>query len=304
MVKGPLGRAGAPIMAELIQVNGSVVARGDATVSLFDRGFLLGDAVFETMRAHHGRVFMLDAHLARLARGVEVLGLDRAPAPSTLREQVVRAVSASGLPSAVLRLTVARGEGPRGIGTAGYDRPTVALVVSEPTPLPEWAYQDGIDTRIVRHRRLPTECIEPDIKHANYLPSILGRRELNGPRELEGLVLSVSGEVVSGLASNVFVIQGGELWTPPLASGCLPGVTRAVVLSLAADAGVAAHERPLWPDDLARADELFFTNTLFECLPVARLAGRPLSGAPGPVTRALHAALRQRIDRDCRGVDG
>lgn len=290
-------------MTEIIQVNGSVVARRAASVSLFDRGFLLGDAVFETMRAQHGRVFMLDRHLARLARGAEVLGIDNGPTTSALRDQIRGALADSGLDSAVLRLTLARGEGPRGIGPTGYDRPTVALVVSELTPLPEWAHREGIDTRIVKHRRVPPECIDPDIKHANYLPSILGRRELSGPRELEGVVLSVSGEVVSGLVSNVFVVRGRELWTPPLASGCLPGVTRGVVLSLAVQAGWTPIERPLWPGDLAQADELFFTNTLFDCLPVARLENRALPGAPGPATRALQGALRREIERHCRGSD-
>ncbi len=290
-------------MTELIQVNGSAVPRRAASVSLFDRGFLLGDAVFETMRAYHGRVFMLDGHLARLARGIEVLGLEGVPSIAALRAQVEEALRASGAREAVLRLTVARGEGPRGIGPSGYDRPTVALVVSEATPLPAWAYQEGIDTRVVKHRRVPAECIEPDIKHANYLPSILGRRELSGPRELEGVVLSVAGEVVSGLVSNLFVVRGRELLTPPLASGCLPGVTRQVVLGLAAEAGWAPVERPLWPGDLGGADELFFTNTLFECLPVARLEGRALAGAPGLATRALHAALSREIDRRCRGTD-
>jgi branched-chain amino acid aminotransferase len=268
------------------------------TVSLFDRGYLLGDSIFETLRCYRGVPFRLEAHLDRFAYGAAVLGMsphaDRAELSSLVREAVDR----SGLDSASVRITLSRGEGTGTVSPAACTAPVLSIVVRPLLPYPASAYRDGIASMVVTVRRIPPACIDPAIKCGNYLPSVLGRRELDARNMVEGVQRSVDGDVVGGTVSNVFAVIGGELLTPPLTSGCLPGVTRAAVLALTAATGVPCREQTLRVEDLHDATELFFTNSLMECLPVATLDRQRLSPAPGPVTRRLHEAFQDLVDKE------
>lgn len=288
-------------MGEVIHLDGRFLSsRGEARVSLFDRGYLLGDAVFETIRAYRGRAFLLDRHLQRLGHSAEVLGLNAAALLARVPEIVGEALLRSALGDAVVRVSISRGEGPRGIGEAGYDHPVLAVTVQAFEPYPAQGYQRGIATRQLSARRIPPECFDPSIKSALYLPAILARRELSKAGLIEGIQRSVDGQLASGLVSNLFLVRGGALITPSLASGCLPGITRQLVLELAKALALPAQERRIEPDELLHAEEAFFTNTLMECLPIGEVDGRPLPLAPGAITRRVHQALLARVQEDCR----
>lgn len=267
---------------DVIWKDGSFV--DGAAWDLADRGALLGDGVFETLRARAGVVEALDPHLARLAHGAGVLGI---PVALGGLGDVVRAVATRlGAPDAAVRITLTRGPGPRGLAPAGFTAPALVVRAQPYTPPPAWAYAEGIDVRTVTPRRIPPSVLPPTIKHANGLPAILGRRELVGPRELEGIVLAVDGMVACALAANVFAVVEGRLVTPPLATGALAGIVRARVLATA-----GAVEAPLTPEALADADEVFLTSSLIGVLPVARVDGALLRAAPGPVTTRVAASL-------------
>lgn len=270
---------------------------GDARVSIFDRGYLFGDSIFETVRAYDGAPFALDAHLDSLVHASECTGI-ALPSRSELARLVHEALARSGLESAYLRITVSRGEGGSGIGTLGATAPVLSIIVREHVPYPASAYADGIDAVTLATRKIPAACLDPAMKTGNYLPNILARRELERHGLFEGVVLSVAGAVVSGTVSNLFLVEGGVLRTPDEASGCRPGVTRRIVLDLASALGLDAAVAPISPAELARAEEAFFTNTLMECLPVRHLDGRPLgSAASGSITRRLGAAYRAEVAR-------
>jgi len=160
---------------------------------------------------------------------------------------------------------------------------------------PEEAYQRGIRSKIVAPRRVPAACLDPAIKCGNYLPSIQARRELDEDGMIEGVQLGIDGRVVCGSVSNVFLVSGNRLRTPGLRSGCLPGITRAAVLEIASEAGLEPIEEPIDPADLNTADEMFFTNTIMECLPVAQIESHRFAESPGPATLAIHRALRRLI---------
>lgn len=284
-------------MREVVQIAGRYVAsRAEAQVSLFDRGYLLGDAVFETLRAYRGRPFQLERHLTRLIEGARAIDLRLPTSRAQLAADVHAALAHGELDEATVRITLSRGEGPRGIGVEGYDTPVLSIVAAPHVPLPRWAYDEGVHTRVVGPRRIPPACLDPRLKAAHYLPQIVARRELTGPRELEGVMLTVDGAVCSGLVSNIFVAHGGRLRTPWLGAGCMPGTTRALLLERAASAGLPLEEAPVSLEALEQADEVLFTSALVGCLPVAQLGARPLPGARGPLAQAVTALLTRALE--------
>lgn len=272
-------------------LDGRVVPEREARVSIWDRGFLYGDGVFETLRVYGGRPFQLDAHLARLQRGLERLRIADAPDPGALRGAVDALLGRVAGAEAVLRIVVTRGRAPGGWRGGSAGGPTVLVVLREyPLPPAAW-YETGAtavwcETPMMRAAWWPS-----DVKHNNWLPRILAQQQVDAAGADEGFLRAETGHLVEGLTSNVFVVRDETLATPPLQEGALPGVTRAVVLRAAATAGIAARETPVPTEAVESAEELFYTNAGLGPVAVATFAGRPVGrGRPGPVWRALHAA--------------
>ncbi len=288
----------------VVWLNGSfVTSTSDARVSIFDRGYLHGDSVFETLRAYGGRVFRGREHLERFDRAADLLGIvvpHREEIPHLTREAVARLDPAA---DAAIRVTVSRGEGPPGIATLDCKAPVLSITAQPLHPYPPEYYRTGIATSTVSVRRVPPECLPSEVKTGNYLPSVLARRELDAKGMIEGIMLAIDGQVVCGTVSNVFAVRGGDLWTPPSASGCREGVTRAALLELAPRVGLRPTERRLEVKDLALADEVFFANTIMECLPVSSLNGHAYAAAPGPVTRALQRAFSNLVREELAEED-
>ncbi len=285
-------------MPTLIYLNGEFHTADDARVSLFDRGYLLGDSIFETVRVYRGTAFRLAARLDRLERGSRATGI-KLPLPrDKLVARVEETIRRSEEMQAVVRITVSRGEGPPGIGTVGCDRPLLSIWVRPLTPYPAEAYRQGIKTMVVETRCIPPACRPSDIKCGNYLPNVLARRELQAQGMIEGVQLSVDGCVVGGTVANVFLVERGRLITPDLRSGCLPGITRAAVLELAAELSIQVKQCRVELEQLDAADEVFFTNSVMEILPVAQIGERRFDAAPGPVTRRVQEAFVQLVQRE------
>lgn len=278
-------------MSVVVFLRDRFVVPEEAKVSLFDRGYLYGDAVFETLRSYGGRTFRLFAHLERLEAAARRLGI----APPRDVDAIVRqALDRFGDGDASVRITLSRGEGAPGITIRGDERPTFSVVVRTFAPRPPDA--PGIASGFATTRKIPRQCLPSELKTANYLSSVLARRELDARGMSEGAQLSIDDRVVSGTASNVFFVDAhGVLVTPDAASGCREGVTREALLELA---GGNIETRPVAAHELATAREIFFCNSLVECLPVASFEGRAFAAAPGPITRRLHSALRARISAE------
>jgi branched-chain amino acid aminotransferase len=278
---------------------------GDARVSLFDRGYLLGDGAFETMRVYRAVAFCAQAHLERLERASQILGIPLPVDKPTVHSIVREGINRSCLSTGYIRVTLTRGPGPNGIGTAGCGPSSLSVIVKPLCPYPATAYTAGIETTLVRTRRVPAACLDPSFKSNNYLPQILAKRELEPRGLLEGVQLAVNGEVVGGTVSNLFLVSSGELQTPWLQSGCLPGITRRTLLEIARREGLVVRERRITPEDLLEADELFFASTLMEVLPVRRLGDRKDFAVPARVTERLSAAFRafvaKHIEEEQRG---
>ena len=281
----------------MIWLNGRMTSREAPHLDASDRGLLLGDGLFETMRAYNGRVFRLDAHLARLAAGLKRIGvplvLDRAQIAAAIAETL----AANGLAGkdGSLRLTVTRGPGPRGLMPPVEVRPTM-LISAHPLAPPPRAPATAIVTAIRRNEHSPLA----NLKTLSYLEHVLARQEASSRGADEALFLNTAGRLADASAANLFLVaRGGGLVTPPVEEGVLPGVTRAAVLQLATTLGIRAEERPVEIGKLRAAGEAFLTNTLIQVRPLVRVDGRTVgTGEPGPVTRRLQDAYRDLVRRE------
>jgi branched-chain amino acid aminotransferase len=282
-------------------VDGDLVPAEDATVSVLDRGFMYGDAAFETLRAYGGEPFAWDAHRERLQRTAGVLGFADA-VPDDLHERVSETLAANDLADAYVKLSVSRGVQP-GKLTPGHEvDPTVVVVVKA---LPrggvdgEAVFDGPATVQTVRTRRVPDEAIPSDVKTHNYLDGVLARLELRRAATDdfaadECLVRTLDDHVAEGATSNVFFVDGGTLKTPSEDLPLLSGVTRSVVLELAREEDFPVETGRYSVRDVREADEVFLTNSTWEVRPVASVDG--VEVGVGPMTKLLARLYDERVE--------
>jgi branched-chain amino acid aminotransferase len=291
-------------MSRVVMIDGAIVAPEGAKVSVFDRGFLYGDAVFEVLRTYGGVPFALDEHLSRLRRSAERVYIELPVDDATLRGEVERAVAASGNDESYVRIVVTRGTGPLSLDPDTAKNPLRVVLVERVAPPPREAYANGVGAVLVHTRRAVDDTAAAGAKVSNYLANLLAVREAKARGAHEALIVDAQGRVVEGASSNVFVVHGGKVATPPEAAGILAGITRARILSAAADLRVPLVERDLTVDDVFGADEVFITSSIREVLSVVRVDDRAIgAGTPGPVARALHGRFRSALGLADRNAD-
>lgn len=262
-----------------------------AKISVFDRGFLYGDSVYETMRTAGGRPLELQRHLARLRRSGDGIGLLIPFSDEQLADAIARTHVASGNAESYVRLIVTRGAGPVALDPRRSEQPLLAVLV-QPLVLPEAAaYERGLAAVIVEITKNAGTSLDPTIKSGNYLNNILALREAIAAGGEDAIMCSPEGAVSEGATSNVFMVKDGQLETPHLRTGLLPGITRQAVFELAASLQVPVHETTIMPDQLRAADEVFLTSSVRGIMPVTRLDDVTVGdGTAGPLTRRLHQA--------------
>jgi branched-chain amino acid aminotransferase len=282
-----------------VYLDGRVVDASRARVSVFDRGILFGDGVFESMRALHGRVFRLDRHLARLRQSAALIDLTLPLSEDACRAAIDWVLRANDLRDARLRLTVTRGPGCPGDYVATTGPPTTVITAAPFRPLDPNLQRRGVPVVISSRRVIPAAAIDPAIKSISRLASVLARREASQSGAFEALMLNADGCLVEGTASNLFLVAEGALSTPALAEGGLQGVTREAVLELADQAGLHTVEERVPAVRLATATEAFLTNTSWGVLPIATVDGQPIGGgSSGPVGRMLLQAYHALLMRE------
>ena len=282
-------------MGGLVYINGELVSRAEARISAFDRGYLYGYGLFETMRSYNGRVFALDRHLARLMRSARQLALDAALDLTELERGAYRTLEANDLSDARIRLTVTAGEGERGLSLPSGGSLTIVIVAEGlvlPTPQ---AYEKGLRAVVVSTRRNSQSALS-GIKSIGYLDSLIARHEAAAASADEAILLNDRGLVAECSTSNIFLVYKRRLLTPSVKCGILPGITREVVLELANELKIPAVEAEIRLDDLYKASEAFVTSSIIEIMPIAEVDGKSIgSGKPGEVTKRLTAAYRQLV---------
>jgi branched-chain amino acid aminotransferase len=282
--------------ARVVMIDGAIVAAGEAKVSVYDRGFLFGDAVFEVLRTYGGTPFALDEHLRRLHRSADRVALTLPVDETTLGGEVEGAIVASGNKESYVRIVVTRGSGPLSLDPDTARDPLRVVLVEPVAPPGKDAYATGIAAVTVPTRREVDDTPAAGAKVTNYLANLLAVREAKSRGGQEALIVDRRGNVVEGASSNVFVVRAGRIKTPPESAGILPGITRAHVLEAAARLGLAVDEAELTPEELYGADEVFITSSIRELLPVVRVDDHSVgAGAPGTVSRRLHRAFRVAV---------
>lgn len=273
-------------MTTVVSVDGATVSPEKACVSVLDRGFLYGDSVYEVVRTYDGVPFEMPRHLDRLVGSARRIGMQLPVPVAQIGEETLRTHRDSGHSDSYLRIVVTRGSGPIGLDPAlatDQRRIIIAKDVREVRP-PEAVYVDGVEIALVNVRRNLQSAIDPRAKTGNYLNSVMALTEARSRGAYEAVMLDHRDYVTEGASSNVFVVVGGIVLTPPLDAGILEGVTRTVVLDVARKAGMKVLELPLTEAAFGEADEVFITSSIREIVPVVRVDGKHIgTGTPGPV---------------------
>ena len=264
----------------IVWINGDLVPEQEARISPFDHGWLVGDAVFETLVIVGGKPFAARRHLERLAYSAEHLGVTL-PSADVLREAMISVAAANGLSEGRLRVTVSSGTGPLGSGR-GDSPPTATVAATPQTPWPATTAVASMDWTI--NERGPLA----GLKTVSYGANVRALAEAKAAGASEAIFANTRGQLCEGTGSNVFLAHEGRLVTPSLASGCLAGVTRDLVIELT---GAVEHDVPLAA--LAAAEEAFLTSTTRDVHPIHAVDGHRLPAAPGPLTQAAAQAFAQ-----------
>lgn len=283
-------------MNGVVYVNGKITSATDATVPVFDHGFLYGEGVYETLRTYRRQPFLFAEHTARLRRSAEMIALNVPMTDAALREAVDQTAAACTGDELYVRILLTRGVGDLSYNLNATPAPTLVIIVKPLKPFPERTYAEGIRISMVGIRRNHPHALNPLIKSNNLLNNALAMQEAYRQGADEALMQNQAGCIVECSQSNFFVVKNGGLLTPPLSAGLLPGITRQFVMDLALAQGIPAAEASLTPADALSAGEAFITSTTREITPVTTIDETPIGGGkPGPITLRLMKAFRARI---------
>ncbi len=281
-----------------VYVNGNFVPDHQATVSVFDHGFLYGDGVFEGIRAYSGKIFCLQEHLERLWDSAKAICLAPPMSMEKMHDLCYEAIRINHLEDAYLRVIISRGAGDLGLNPRLCKTPSVIIIPGKITLYPQELYDNGMDVITAATPRNNSEALNPKIKSLNYLNNILAKLEGLRSGVMEVLMFNTHGYISEATGDNIFIVKKGVLITPPPEAGILLGITRQVVMDLASDMGIPCKESNINRYEIYTADECFLTGTAAEVIAVKCVDERCIgNGKPGPIyTRlreAFHAKTRE-----------
>jgi len=281
--------------APKIWLNGELVARKDAKISVFDHGLLYGDGVFEGIRSYNGKVFRLDKHVRRLFDSANGIRLTIPMNQRKVADAIVGTLEANGLADAYIRVVVTRGEGTLGLDPNRCPKPNIFIITDKITLYPQELYENGLDIITAATMRNHPNAVNPRLKSLNYLNNILAKIEAIDAGVLEAVMLNHLGYVAECTGDNIFIVREKRLFTPPIAAGILEGITRDEIIDIARGFKIEIREENLTRQDLYTADECFLTGTAAEVVPVVRIDKRTIGeGKPGLVTKRLAEEFHRR----------
>ncbi len=282
-------------MGQYVSLNGKMLPAEQASLHIYDHGFMYGDGAFEGIRAYNGKVFKLKQHVARLFRSAIALNIKLPFTQQEVSEIINGLVKANDECDCYIRVTMSRGISlgldPKKLG----DEPTLVVSTAKLSLYSPKAYEEGLNAVTCSTRVIPPQCIEPRIKSlGRYVGNIQAKMEANRVGAGEGIMLNLQGYVAEATGDNIFIVKNGKLITPPEITGILAGITRSTVMELAANLGVTVEEQLMTLYDVYTADECFLTGTAAEAIPLVELDERSIGvGKPGPVTIKLIKAFKE-----------
>ncbi len=290
-------------MEEIVYLNGSLVPRSKARISIDDHGFLCGYGLFQTMRTYNGKYFLLDRHLERLKSSAEVIGLAEKLKGIDLEKACRDTLKVNDIKDARVRVTVTNGAVTTLPWIDSGGTPTVLVTTRPYTPFSREKYSEGFKVGIASVRRM-RQSVTSSMKSINYLQNVVARIEAAEKGWDETILLNDEGYIAEGGGSNVFFVREGRLITPALNSGIIPGVTREVVIELANNRGIGVSEGPVGIGVFKKCEEIFITNAMIEIMPVTTVCDNERNaiiinaGKPGEITRKLTKAYQERVEKE------
>jgi branched-subunit amino acid aminotransferase/4-amino-4-deoxychorismate lyase len=278
----------------IVFLNGKFLPEAEAVVPLNDRGFLLGDGLFETVRVAQGRPFRLAQHMERLVRGADFLKIKLPFTAKEIQKFVGELIGKNELAEAVLRVTLTRGAGTRGYSTKGADKPTLALTLHP--LLPQNGDEPLLWSLITSSFRIPASDALSSFKSTSKILNVLARAEAEEKGADDALLLNANGEVAETAGGNIFWVYQDKICTVPTGRGVLPGITRAVVLEICQALGLETNKRVIKPEMLRNAEGIFVTQSAFGIIPVAAFDGLPV--APSPLVDQIASAYNEMLARE------
>lgn len=278
-----------------IYLNGQMVDKEKAVVSVFDHGLLYGDGVFEGIRAYYGRVFKLHEHIERLYNSARAIMLTIPLSKPAMEQAVVATLRANKLRDAYIRLVVTRGEGDLGLDPRHCPKPTIFIITDKIALYPKEFYEKGLSVLTSSVKRNISEALNPSIKSLNYLNNVLAKAEASRHNAPEAIMLNREGYVAECTGDNIFVVKENTVVTPPTWAGALEGITRNIVMDIAKNRlKLLVKEEVFTPYHLYVGDEVFLTGTAAEVVPVTEVDGRAIGeGKPGKMTLKLMKEFRE-----------
>ncbi len=291
-------------MEELeVYVDGKFYPKSEAKVSVFDHGLLYGDGIFEGIRAYNGVVFKLREHIERLYKSAHMIMLVIPTTKEEMIQKTLETLRKNKMRDAYIRLVVTRGIGDLGLNPRKCPKPTIIIITDTIALHMAGAKETGIAAMISWVKRDPVDATSHEIKSLNYLNSILAKIEANIAGVDEAICLDKNGFVCEGVAENIFMVRNAKLYTPPTYTGALHGITAESVQDLAKKLGYEVKEKSITPFELFNADEVFFTGTAAEIIPVREINKRQINdGKPGPITRRLMEEFGKLVRDPKEGV--
>lgn len=275
-------------------LNGNFLPEADAVVPLNDRGFLLGDGLFETARVTGGQPFRFAQHLQRLSRGAEFLKIQLPFTPKEIQKFATQLIEKNNFPEGVLRLTLTRGAGPRGYSPKNCGAPMLAMTLHPlPTENPDEPWQWSL---VTSSYRIPAGDMLAGFKTTSKILNVLARAEAEEQGADEALLLNTNGEVVETAGGNIFWIYRNAVCTVPTGRGVLPGITRAVVLEICQSLGFATNKCVIKLEHLRKTEGIFVTQSALGIIPVAAFNGQPV--APSPLVEQIAGAYHELLRRE------
>ena len=279
-----------------VYVNGRIARAEDASIPVYDHGFLYGEGVYETLRTYNRVPFLYDRHTRRLRASAGFLQLDVPFTDEELAAWIADTMAAAGeMEEAYIRILLTRGVGELTYDVRSTPAPSLVVIVKPLEEPPARVFTDGIRLALVPILRNHPGSVNPIIKSNNLLNNALAMQEANRRGAEEGLMCNYRGEVSECSQANFFIVRKGVALTPKSEAGLLEGLTRSFLFEVGQDVGIEVRNETRFPADLRTADEAFITSTTRELSPVTSIDDRPVgSGKPGPITMKLLAGYRAR----------
>ena len=284
---------------KLVAINGEIFKPEEAKISVFDRGFLYGDAVYEVARSY-GRVFFeLEAHINRMFNSASLIQMDLRNTPEQYIRDIYKVYAHVPEDNIYMRIQITRGTGTIGLGLKNAIEPNVIVYLRELDLTPQEYYDKGVKVVTTQRLRNSKKALDPNIKSGNYLNNVLAYIDATRAEAIESVMVNSQGFVTEGTTSNIFFVRGGAVMGPPDEFDLLKGITRRIVIGLCKNLGIPYKPGSFTPADFENADEVFLTSSTREVLPVRLVNHSNIKSTPGAITRSLALAYKKYVSDYC-----